>query len=197
MRLSRLTIWGVALSAGIGGSLANAVVFHNESINGDLSGDRLNPAAYSLTLGINSLIATSNTGDREYVKLTLPPATQLSQLVLSSYAGTDQIAFIGVQAGSTFTEPPTGTNVANLLGWSHFGPGVGNVGQNFLPSVGTGAGSMGFTPPLTGSTYTWWIQQTGASLVTYQLDFVVTPEPATIGIMVTGALMVGRRRICR
>jgi hypothetical protein len=56
---------------------------------------------------------------------------------------------------------------------------------------------MGFTPPLTGSTYTWWIQQTGASLVTYQLDFVVTPEPATIGIMVTGALMVGRRRICR
>jgi hypothetical protein len=42
-----------------------------------------------------------------------------------------------------------------------------------LPEIGDGAGAQGFNPPLTGSTYTFWLQQTEENS-TYQLDFVVT-----------------------
>jgi hypothetical protein len=119
----------------------------------------------------------------------------LSQINLISWAGADQIGFIAVQAGSTFTEPPTGTNVANLLGYSHMGPGAGNLGLDILPSMGQGAGAIGFTPPLTGSDYTFWINQTGSNPVTYRLDFVTSPVPEPVGLLVLGlGVAVGLRR---
>lgn len=175
---------------------ASAQILWDESVNGDLSGDRLNPTNLALAPGINGILATSVSGDREYVHFSVGSGMALSQIILVSWAGNDQIGFIGVQAGNTFTEPPTGTNVANLLGWSHMGPGVGNVGQDILPSIGTGAGSIGFAPPLTGSDYTFWIQQTGTNAVSYRLDFITSPvpEPASLVVLAIGALSLRRRR---
>lgn len=174
---------------------ATADVLHDESIHGDLSNDRLVPTSYVLGVGVHSLLATSVQGDREYVSLTIPIGLQLSEIILISYDGLDGTAFIGVQEGAQFTEPPTGTNVANLLGYAHFGPDLSNVGLDILPEIAIGDGAIGFTGPLPASTYTFWIQQTGTNAATYQFDFVVIPGPGAIALLgMACALRTPRQR---
>ena len=175
-------------------SAAHAGVIWDEGVDGDLSGDRLVPTDLTFAVETNTLIATSVQGDREYVHFHLPTGSVLSQLWLTTWTGNDQIAFIAVQEGSVFTEPPTNTDVSKLLGYTHFGPGAGNLGQDILPAMGQGPGSIGFVPPLTGSDYTFWIQQTGANAVTYSLDFVVTPEPVSLLAFAGFAALAARRR---
>ena len=151
------------------------MVVWDKSIHGDLSGDRLNPTPITLGAGTSSIIATSVAGDREYVRLPIPAGMTLSGLIHATWASADLLAFIAVQEGPVFTEPPAGTNVAALLGWTHFGPGAATVGADILPLMGEGPGTIGFVPPLPGGRdYTYWIQQTGPVLTHYQLDFVVT-----------------------
>lgn len=180
----------------IGALPASGDIFHNEAIQGDLSGNPAAPTAYTLPLGVNTLIATSVRNDLEYVALTIPAGRTLSSLMLASYTSVDPIAFIAVQSGAVFTEPPTGTNVANLLGWAHFGPAFGQVGTDILDDIGAGGGAIGFTPPLPAGTYTFWIQQTGTNSTDYQLDFVVVPAPGVLGVSAAGfALAMRRRRV--
>ncbi len=175
-------------------SVATASLFHDESINGDLSNNRLAPTAYALALGTNSLIATSVQGDREYVALTIPAGLSLSALLMMSYVGTDGVAFAGVQAGPQMTVDPDSFSPAGLLGWSHFGSFMFPNGTNFLPQMGTGFGADGFTPPLPAGTYTFWIQQAGTEPCTYQLDFVLTPAPGTVALFGMGWIASLRRR---
>jgi hypothetical protein len=144
----------------------------NESTQGDLSGNQSAPTTLALSAGNNDLIATSQGGDLEYVTVTVPPGSTMTGLFLRTYTGFDNLAFLGMQRGATFTESPFAPNVANLLGWTHFGPGAGNVGADLLPGIGMGPGAQGFTPPLPADSYTLWLQQLGAA-TNYQLDFVV------------------------
>jgi hypothetical protein len=190
----------VAIACGTAASLDAAVVW-DEAIDGDLNNAGAAPTSLSLAFGSNLLSATSVGGtsiDREYVSFSMPPGSRLGAVRLAAYTGVDQLAFIGVQSGSTFTAPPTGTNPATLLGYTHFGPGSLGVGANYLPAIGTGAGSMGFVPPLAGGNYTFWIQQTSSSSPsTYTFDFVVTPEPNTLilgGLTAGLGFFAGRRR---
>jgi hypothetical protein len=180
-----------------GSHTSRASIIWDESVNGDLSGDRLNPNHFILAQGTSTVIATSNTGDREYVNFTVPAGLTFSALNHITWQSVDEIGFMAIQTGTTFTEPPTGTNVANLLGYSHFGPGAGTVGLDMLPFLATGPGAMGFTPPLPSGDYTFWIQQTGANLATYTLDFVVTPEPSSAALVGLLALAGVRRRGAR
>jgi len=181
---------------GIFSAPATAVVtLWNEAVDGDITGDRLDPLTFTLANNdAYSVMATSSQGDREYVSFVVPSGKWMSEVHLISYTGVDGIAFIGLQAGPTFTEPPTGTNVANLLGYTHFGSGVGNVGMNVLPSIGTGAGAQGFTGPLPSDTYTFWIQQTSSvNPSTYQFDFIIVPEPSASMLLLTSAFILRRR----
>ena len=151
-QLVRLVAAVVCLSA----TNAWAVVAWDETVDGPVSNNRLAPTSVSLVLGTNSLLGTTVSGDREYVTMSIPVSQKLGGVVLQSYVGIDETAFIAVQSGTTFTEPPTGTNVANLLGWTHFGPGAGStVGDDLLPLLGAGGGAIGFTPPLPGGNYTF------------------------------------------
>jgi hypothetical protein len=167
-----------------------------EATNGDLSGNRQSPSALDLSLGSNTVTATTGGGDLEYLRVNLPAGGRLDSLFLRSYAGPDGIAFIGLQQGTTFTVSPSAANPANLLGYAHFGSGGGDVGTDLLPSMATAGGAMGFTPPLTGGSYTFWIQQLGASTA-YQLDAVVTPEPGSVLLLPAAGLMCLRRRRAR
>ena len=171
-----------------------AATVWNETANGDLSSNRLAPTAVSVAVGNNDVIGSvvGNPSDLDYLTITVPAGDELSQIILESFTSTDQKGFIGVQPGSTFTEPATGTNPAHLLGYTHFGPGAGNVGLDILPGMGTGAGSQGFTAPLGAGAYTFWVQQLGA-LTSYDFNFVVkpVPEPATCGMAATAAGMCG------
>lgn len=161
-------------------SLAHADIIWDESVDGDLSGDRALPTNLALSLGTHGLIISTVAGDLDYFHVSLPSGLAVSQLNLVSWSGIDQRGFMALQEGTTFTEPPSGTNVGNLLGYSHIGPGAGNLGQDLLPFLAAGPGSIGFVPPLTGSDYSFWLNQTGVNKETYQIDFVVTPEPASL-----------------
>jgi len=185
-----------AIALASGAQTARAVIMHDESVHGDISNDRLNPTHHTLLLNANSLIATSIAGDREYIRLSVPAGLSLSAINVVSWQSVDLLGFIGVQSGTTFTEPPTGTNVANILGYGHFGPGAGNVGLDILPEISAGPGAIGFTPPLVAGEYTFWIQQTGPDPATYQLDFITTPEPSALCLLLFGAatLLRDRRR---
>ena len=136
---------------------------YDEAVAGDLSGDPATPTPLTLIEGTTLLSATSATGDVEYVTVTIPDGLQLDAIILQAYSASDDgVAFAAVQSGSTFTEPPNGTNVANLLGYSHFGPGTpAQAGTDLLDDLGQGEGAIGFIGPLPSGTYTFWLQQTG------------------------------------
>ncbi|WP_413160456.1 PPC domain-containing protein [Capilliphycus salinus ALCB114379] len=155
--------------------------FYDEAVDGDISGDRNAPTMLELEQGVNSLTATSVAGDIEYVTLTVPEGLQLDSVDVASYASdTDDIAFAAVQTGSIFTEPPTQTDVENLLGYSHFG--AIDVGTDILEDLANGQGAIGFDSPLPSGDYTFWLQQTGDAS-TYSLDFNVSQaeDPVTPG----------------
>ena len=152
---------------------------YDEGINGDLAGDRLNPTRLTLTPGSNLLTATSVAGDLEYVSVTVPPGFQLSTLILAAYTSANTTSFIAVQNGPTFTESPTTTNVSNLLGYSHFGTSLGQVGTDILDDMAGGAGAIGFTGPLLSGQYTFWLQEIGAAPATYTMNFMVSPSTTT------------------
>ena len=162
------------------------------------------PTAVSLTSGSNDVIGSvvGNPSDIDYQTINVPTGDELSPIILESFTSTDQKGFIGIQQGTTFTEPATGTNVANLLGYTHFGPGAGNVGLDILPGMGQGRKAKDFTGPLASGSYTFWIQQLGA-LTNYDFNFVVrpVPEPATWGMATIAAglctLAAARKKIRR
>jgi hypothetical protein len=149
---------------------------YNEGIDGDLSNNRLAPTVISLDPGSNTITATSVAGDPEYYTVNVPSGFQLSPVTLVSYVSLDSVAFVGLQSGTTFTEPATGTDVTQLLGWLHFGPGL--VGTDILDDIGLGPGAIGFTGPLPAGDYTFWSQQTGANATTYTFDLVLTAAPS-------------------
>lgn len=176
---------------------ASAGVAWDESVDGDLSGDRSAPTAVSVALGGNELIGETIRNDLDYVTFSVPTGAELSALYLDRYLSEDPVAFIAIQQGSVFTEPNTGTNPANLLGWLHVGEE--HLGSDILPAIGTGDSSQGFTPPLPAGDYTLWIQQTGQSLTAYTFDMQITavPEPSSLALAaaaLTGCILASRKR---
>src|SRR5262245_4240046 len=159
----------------------------NETTDGDLSSNRLAPSSLDLTPGSNTVTGTTAAGDLDYLTINVPAGYALSGIDLLAFSSTDDLAFIGIQAGSTFTQPPTGTDVTQLLGWTHFG--VPTPPASYFGLIGSGPGAIGFTQPLAAGPYTLWIQQTTAPVVGYTWDFVVTPsapEPGIAGLALLG-----------
>jgi hypothetical protein len=146
-----------------------AAVVHNEATNGDLSNNGNAPTALgAFAAGTHSVISTSVNSDIDNFTFTIPPGLTLAQIVPTAYAGDDETAFIGLQAGTTIDN--TG---ATLMGWQHFGPTMGNMNTNLLPFMAPG--------PLGPGSYTIWIQQTNATAPsTTTMDVVVTPEPGGV-----------------
>lgn len=179
----RSLIVAAAVTIALNGALARASSAYDEGVDGDLSNNRLAPTSLLFSAGANSITATSVSGDREYVHVVIPVGTVLSSIVLASYSSLDDTSFIAVQAGTILSEPATGTNPANLLGWTHFGDGPGNVGTDILDDLGASAPAIGFAPPLPAGDYTFWMQQTGVNAATFRFDFEVTPEPATLALL--------------
>ena len=107
----------LAMAIGLAaGSASLADVIWDEGVDGDLSNDWLNPTALVLADGTNSLFATSVKGDRDYVRLDVPEGFLLKTLILTAYESESEQSFVGVQAGTFFTEDPAKPDVGNILG---------------------------------------------------------------------------------
>ena len=165
-RVLRIT----AVLAVFGSSEALAATAWNESVQGDLSNDRLNPTAVTFTSGSNQMVgAAGNAGsgvDRDYFKITVAPGQELSSITpLVGTTVSGSVSFIAAQEGPHVTADPSGAGSQALLGWTHYGPG--DINQDILPAIWLGG-------PLPAGTYSFWIQDT-AGPVTYAFDFKITP----------------------
>jgi hypothetical protein len=184
-----------------------ATVLWDESIDGNLSSSGSSPTALTLGDGVNAVLGTvGGTNQQDWLALTVPVGYQLSSLILASYSSTDVQGFTGVQIGTNFVGSVD--SASSYLGYTHFGTGAANgslaptnlVGADLLPIMGNNVvdspGSHGFTPPLGSGTYTFLIQQLGASTA-YEFDYDVTvvpePAPAVLAAFAGGVLFLLRR----
>ena len=180
----------VAMTAALSSS-ARAVVLWNETISGDLSGDFALPTVLgSLGAGTHSIIGGDSGAARDIITITVPAGMSLVSVFNSAYSGSDGTAFIGIGSGTSIN---SGSAPASLLGYTHFGTGPGTVGTEIIDDIAVGPGSATFTPPLGAGTYTVWMQQAG-SAATWQMDFVVVPEPGYASLLLLGLPWMARRR---
>ena len=180
-RLGKKTISMLGVLLLLGAASANGAVIWDESIDGDLSGDYLNPTALS-TAGVNNQVLFSSvSADREYFSLTIGAGEQLAAIIVDAWTSVDDLSFLAVAAGTAFPTPPTspGPDPTVMLGYAHFG--APDLGLDILQSIGAGPGSQGFSGSLAPGDYTFWAQETGPNAAAATLNFVVTPipEPST------------------
>jgi hypothetical protein len=149
----------------------------DESVDGDLSGDRLNPTVLNLSVGSNTVLASQQGAasglDVDYLTVVVPAGTQLARLDCTSYSAVDgnsNLAFLGVQQGPVFTTDAATTKASDLYGGTVYG--FFSPGTDILPTMGSLSGTIGFTPPLFEGSYTFWFNQTGLQS-TVGLDFVL------------------------
>jgi hypothetical protein len=176
----------LALSLLAAGPSVAAIVW-DESINADLSNDGLNPTTLSVALGSNIVNGTTGDAgsgvDRDYFRFTIPVGALLTSITVqpnTTVSGSS--SFIALQAGPQVTVTPSGTGVASLLGFSHYGSA--DIGNNLLPVL-----AASFLSGLPSGTYSLWLQETGGP-VSYGIDFGVTaaavPLPAAAWFMMAG-----------
>jgi len=147
------------------------VLLFDEADGGDIVNDPNNPLPLQLVIGENRINAAVVSPDLDYLTVNVPAGSLMTAIELAAYTSTDDRSFIAIQAGSVFTEQASDPDVANLLGYLHFG--VESVGEDILPGMSAGEGAQGFTTPLEAGDYSFWIQETGADPVNYSLVFVV------------------------
>ena len=188
----------LAAFAGIAAaSIAQAAITYDESVDGDLSNDRLNPTNFVLANGINSFTmdvidSDESFGDRDYMSITLAAGQTLESIILvntfnTDPEGFDANAFFGMQLGGQITVDPDAPNPADLTGFV-----IGDtslIGTNILPDL---AGASG--PTLGAGTYSYWIQQTGEFNTRITLAFNVVPTPSALAALSLAALTTTRRR---
>ncbi|MCH2133202.1 MAG: hypothetical protein MK116_05570 [Phycisphaerales bacterium] len=173
---------------------ATAGIVWDEAVDGQLSTDRFTPTDFgTLATGSNDVIGTTVSGISKFFTFTIEEGTQLSALIVEGWESVDDLGFLGVVTGDWFSVDPANPNVGDLLGYAHYG--TLDVGQDILPTMGSGPGSQGFTAPLGPGDYSFWVRQGGADPATWDLNFVVTPIPAPAGLAVLAlAGVAGRRR---
>ena len=196
--MKRLVAHAAALLCLAAAGTAQALIY-DETVDGDLSDDRLNPTALAIATGVNSFAMGTQSGDLDYFTFTVPTGWNLSSIFHQTYSSDDFVAFIGLQSGTTFTEAPSTVNPANLLGWLHFGGDTVNseIIDDLAASGSAAPAAIGFEAPLPAGDYTFWMQQTGLA-ATYALDFTLTPvpEPEQWALMLAGGvlLLAARRK---
>jgi len=195
---------------------------YNEATQGDLSNSNTAPTVIPVNLGSNVITGTTGTADgdqgtagvdRDYFTITVPTGAVLSAITQTNFsapeAAAGDVAFFGVQAGTTFTSPTT-TAASQLLGYVLFGANSENLNlePDMAQGIDTATGTAtfgapaGFTPPLPAGTYTFWIQDDNSPTTNYQLNFQLTLSapvpalpPAFAGLLALGLAAFGATRV--
>jgi hypothetical protein len=182
-------------------SNAYGVTVFNDAVN-DFSGSGLSPTQIgTLVEGVNQIIGTTGSGDRDYFTVTVPGNLRVTLLIEG--AGTQSgppnfLGFLGLQSGPQVTLPTNTTTAAGLLGWVHYSPTATDI--NILPALASaGNGAIGFNIPLGPGTYSFWLQDTTAGTFNYTFSLILSvPEPAASVLTMAGFLVLWgfyRRRV--
>jgi PEP-CTERM motif len=212
--VTKKSLFSAAICALLAAAPAKAIIYDEAGPGGDLSNDKANPTALTLTPGSNSVIGTVNgfdNGDgQDWVSFTIPTGFVMTSYVNSKYGSDDPQGFTGFQSGPSFL----GNEflAPSYAGYAHFGTGATNpdgtpplstVGVDLLPRMADPSfapDTTGFTPPLAAGTYTFLIQQGNPVLTSYQFDMTVrsVPEPgSSLCLLGMGslAILALRRRL--
>jgi len=169
---------------------AQAATVWDESIQGDLSSAGLLPTPLAMAVGSNRILGVvgdSGQGiDRDYFSFTVPVGSLLNAvMLLNSTLVSGSASVFAIQAGPQLTVTPTGAGADALLGFSHYTND--QIGTDILPSV-----VFGPVTTLPSGTYSVWVQETGGP-ASYGFDFIMTavPEPAALGMMLAGLVLLG------
>jgi len=152
-------------------SPASAAVIHNEAVNGDLSSNAAAPTPLVFALGGNTIIGTTTSGDRDYIRFTIAPNQVLNALNLLVYSP-DNLSFAAFNAGVTSYVPGAATNAFFLSGIHVSG---GDLGSDLMPLFVSSAVTTYAldSPQLDPGDYCFIIQQTNPIIQSYSLEFVV------------------------
>ncbi len=191
MNKTAVFLAGVATFAASTSLLADVV--WDEDVDGSLSTDRFNTTDFGeLSVGSNNMICDTQSGISKFFTFTIAEGTELSAIILDDWISDDDLGFLGVVTGDYFSVDPANPDVTQLLGYVHHGETF--VGEDILPAMGQGPGSIGFTGALGPGDYSFWIRQGGAQLTTQDLNFVVTPTPGALALIGLAGISARRRR---
>ncbi len=155
-------------------SSVTAQEFYNEDTDGDLSDDGTVPSGpFVLEMGTTNTLTASQAGnprDVDFFTITIQEGQELQQIIVNSYNGTDNVAFIAIDSGATTDVDFSNPVASTLLGGATYG--TASVGNDILPVMGNLSGAEGFTTPLGEGDYTFWLNQTGG-ISEVELSFVV------------------------
>lgn len=137
----------------------------DESLDGDLSNDKLNPTELFLSQGPNIVRGSVGPGSEDDVfRITIPENTVIGSVVIQDHSSQTNNSFMGVDAGPIYT---AATNPA-AYGFTTFSGA--DVGTDVLPALAASNGN--FSGALLAGTYTFWIDE-GTGPEDYAIQFNV------------------------
>ena len=171
---------------------------YDESVDGDLSNDRLSTTMITLDAASNPVSGSVTAQtlqsplDRDYFSVTVPAGRSLTQIQFERYESSNPRAFIGMLAGSVFSIDPDNPTTDGLLGYLHIGEQA--IPSDILDDLRGSFGPTRFQSPLAAGTYSFWVNQTEAALTEYTFNFVTIPEPHSMVAAAGLGLILRRRR---
>ena len=165
-----------------------AVVIHDESFDGDLSGAFGAPTVLNNVNGANTIIGqignNGNTGatdgtDADYFSFVIPAGGSLTSITVDSFA------FSPNNPGSSFFAYVS----------AGFFTGQGNPDIDaFQLFNGSTTNLIASQLPLGPGTYSFWLQEISPNTVDYQLTFNQVPEPTSLLLALGAWGLVSLRR---
>ncbi len=171
-----------------------AASVYNESIDGDLSGDRFSPTHIIVDNGLNTVtmqvVDSASGGDRDYFTFSIGAGQSVDSIVVTDSfnpaGGFDSAGFVGLAFDRFFDFDPDAFTGPGLQGFVITDASV--VGAESIGDLSGGLTSLG------AGDYSFWVQQTGEDLTEISLAINVVPSPSAMGLLAMGGLVGVRRR---